>query len=685
MLDNPNPLASIRLLIVEPDQETVWQLNRMLAPHVAEIMFAGDGWEGFEAWCWGAPDVVLTEIGLDGIDGLVMSEKIRALDGDAVVIAMSPEHDAGQLHRIIELGIDGYVLKPIDPVILLDVIGRCVRDRQRVLDLKMARMVFEVANEGIMITDETTRILAVNPAFSEITGYRPDEVLGRKTRVLSSGLHNPDFYRAMWDSLLTHGRWSGEITNRRKDGSLFSEWLSIAAVDGETGPHRRFVGLVSDITERKQEEERIRRLAHFDSLTGLPNRVLFGDRLQRSLARARRYRHSLAVLYIDLDFFKRINDTWGHEAGDEVLRGVAQRMGLALRQSDTISRRGGDEFVAIIELSDYPEGLGGVCQKLLAEISRPIKYGLFDLQVSASMGIALYPADAGTADELLAAADVALYEAKADGRGRFRFFRPEAQQTICHRLDMERELREGLENWRYILHYLPEISLATGRVEHVEALLRFQHPEFGLLEAGHFLEVAEEIGIMPELGRKALVQATRELASIDGDIGLVVDLSARQLSHPEAVRHLLDILCEAGMPTERITFECTEAMLTGNELAMKSIASLAEAGCRFTLDDFGAGFCSFSLLSQLPMSSIKIDRSFISEIDQNPQIRELVAALIAFAQRLGLRAVAEGVETTAQLEILRSLGCDAAQGYLFGTPMTLDEWQATRSNSAMMK
>lgn len=653
-------------------------IQAMLAPHVGEIFFAANSSEGLAAWRSQQPDVTLTEILLPAVDGITMSQKIRADDPDAAIIVISSSMEIEHLRRAINSGIDAYIFKPVDAVLLLDLIARCLRDRRRVLDLKMGHMVFEVANEGIMVTDDEPRILAVNPAFSEITGFWPGEVIGHKTDILSSGLHSPEFYRTMWDSLKTHGRWSGEIINRRKDGVVFSQWLSIAAVDGEFLGAQRYVGLISDISDRKKEEEYIRRLAHFDSLTGLPNRVLFSDRLQRALLRAMRHRQSLAVLYVDLDHFKLINDTYGHAAGDEALKVVAARMLSALRQNDTVSRRGGDEFVLIIELDEHPEGIGNVCSKLIHELGQTFPWAGRQLELSASIGVSIFPTDASEPEALLAAADTALYQAKAAGRRRFRLFEAEAQKTACTRIDMERELRAGLKDWRYVLHYLPEISLRTGELENVEALLRFHHPEFGLLEAGRFLEIAEEIGIMPELGQKALNQAVRELLLLNegrAEFGLVVDLSARQLSAPDAVSHLLDTLVKAGMPTHCITFECPESALSGNDAAMQTLFSLASSGCKFTLDDFGIGYCSFSLISQLPMSSIKIDYSFVREIDNNPQVRELVAALIAFGKRLGMRTVAEGVETESQLEFLRQSQCDTVQGYIFGRPMNCIQLQ----------
>lgn len=676
--DYSHLLAKARILVVEDDPLTAAMLHRLISPHVAMVKLAHNGSDGLDKWREMQPDVTMTDVSMPDMDGLAMSEAIKERDPDAVVIVISSSTATEDLRRAIDIGVDRYVFKPVDKKLLLDALTKGLRDRERALDLQMARMVFEVANEGILVTDSEPRIIAVNPAFSVITGYRPDEVIGQKTNVLSSGLHDADFYRSMWNTLETHGRWSGEITNRRKNGEPFAEWLSIAAVEGKFQGVQRYVGLISDISERKKEEELIRRLAHFDSLTGLPNRVLFNDRLQRAITRAKRHEQQVAALYIDLDHFKQVNDTYGHTIGDEVLKTAATRMLACVRQSDTVGRRGGDEFVIILEQLEHgADSVAIVCTKLIHELNRPVTLDNgIDIPIGASIGIALFPDDADDGETLLSAADFALYEAKAAGRAAFRFFRPETQRTACSRMDMERELRDGLKNWRYALHYLPEVSLITGKVENVEALLRFHHPQFGLLEAGRFLEIAEEIGIMPELGQKALAEAVREIKIFNQSgchFGLVVDLSAHQLSAPNAVSGLLGTLLRSGFDPTDVTFECAEHMLAGNDTAMQTLFQLAATGCKFTLDDFGAGYCSFSLISQLPMSSIKIDRSFINELEENAQSRELVAALIAFSKRLRLRTVAEGVENPAQLRYLHDFGCDSAQGYVFGRPMTFDQ------------
>ena len=666
------PLAQAKILVVDDDPMIRKMIEGMIKNTVAQITSAANGLEGLALWQSEQPDIVITDINMPALDGLSMSEKIYALDAEAEIIVLSSSNEVQDLIRAIEIGVSRYVIKPIESKLLVDAIRKGYANRQNAIELKLARMVFDVANEGILITDDQNKILAINPAFSEITGYRYDEVVGRHTRMLSSGLHDPEFYRSMWNSLGSLQRWSGEVTNRRKNGDTYVQWLSIASVSNDFGTQKHYVGLTSDISERKKEEELIRKLAHFDTLTGLPNRALFNDRVQREIASAKRRNQSLALIYVDLDHFKSINDIHGHAAGDLVLKTAAERMSACIRQSDMVSRRGGDEFVIMLDTTDGIEAAVVVCTKLVQQLAQPIQFEDKKISITASIGVAVAPLDAEDFDSLLQAADYALYEAKASGRNCYVFFSQDTMNQVNGRLAMETELRDGMKSWRYSIRYLPEISLKTGKVENLEALLRFNHPEFGLLDAGRFLELAEEIGIMPELGQRALAQAAQETSLLSTphiETGLVVDLSARQLSAPNAADALLGTLDAAGVGRHRITFECTEKSLTGNEAAMKTLFKLAASGCKFTLDDFGVGYCSFSLLSQIPMTSIKIDRTFVAQLEHNAQYRQLVAALIAFAHRLGLKAIAEGVESEAQLAFLKESGCDAAQGYLFGKPM----------------
>jgi len=662
-----------RVLVVEDDPILRTQLRYMVAKRVTEVREAPDGMAGLAAWREWVPDLVITDVLMPKMDGLEMSEIIRAEDPYAQIIVVTSSSEARHLRQALDIGIDRYVMKPLDEAFLLDALRKCLRDLQGIRDLHLARLVFESVSEGVMVTDDRGRILVVNPTFCELTGFREDEVLGQGAGILSSGTHDAAFYQAMWDSLKSLGRWAGEIVNRRKDGQHYTEWLSIVAVEEASRRATRYVGLFSDITERKREEERIRRMAHFDLLTGLPNRALFLDRLKRALSRVDRRGGDLALLFLDLDRFKPINDLHGHAFGDQVLIEAARRMTASVRAVDMVSRHGGDEFVILIEASDAREAAANVAAKLIDTISQPYTVWGREVVLGASLGVAIYPEDGKSADALLESADAALYNAKRAGRGQFRFFAHSDQLDVESRLSLEDALTEGVSEGRFELRYLPEISLSTGRVERLEALLRFRHPKQGLMEAGHFLELAERLGLMPTLGLQTLRAASQVLAQpACKDIGLTLDISARQLvslDDPGLVLHWLE---QAGIRPDRVMFEFPEQAVTGNEEGLRVLYNLHSLGFACGLDDFGAGYCSFSLLRQLPLASIKIDLSFVHEMEHSEQFRELVAALIAFGKRLGLRTVAEGVTCPSQLAFLRESGCDAVQGYLFGEPMAAD-------------
>lgn len=668
------PLIGARVLVVEDDPIMLRVIEGIISPRVGRVFLASDGREGLALWHAEHPDVIVTDIAMPTMDGLAMSAEIRALDHHAEIIILSASNEIQDIVRAMEIGVDRYVLKPVDAKLLLDAIRKCTQSRAHSLELDRARKVFEVASEGIVITDEQKIVLSVNPAFSKITGYQPDEIIGKHTSVLSSGLHDPAFYREMWSAISSEGQWAGEVTNRRRDGGLYAQELSIAAVESGQGNSNQYVGVVSDISQRKKEEELIRHLAYYDGLTGLASRFLFDDRLQRELAGAKRHRHSIAVLFIDLDRLKEVNEVHGNVGGDAVLKEIAERLCVCIRQTDLVSRWDADQFAIVLDTVTSPQMASRVCARILEEIAQPITIGGHSVAISASIGIAMAPDDAEDVESLLNAADFALYEAQRAGGNGYSFFSQEAMQTVHSRRGMERELRAGMADWRYSLQYLPEVCLRTGKVSNVEALLRFNHSEYGFLDAGRFLEFAEEIGIMPELGHRALVHATQEIASLSNQhlaIGLVVNLSVRQLAEPDAAPRLLALLAAEGVPYEQVTFESAERCLH-NETAMKTLHALVAAGCKFTLDDFGDGACSFSLISTLPMNSIKIDRSFISQLQYSDQYRQLVAALVVFSQRLGLKSIAEGVETEAQLNFLKEIGCDYAQGFFFGEPMDFE-------------
>jgi diguanylate cyclase (GGDEF)-like protein/PAS domain S-box-containing protein len=667
-------LSAARVLVVEDAAPLRLLMQKVIAALVSEVRVAADGAEGLAIWRAWQPDLVVTDIMMPIMDGLAMSQAIRAEDADAQIIVVSASSETAHMRQALDIGVDRYVLKPLDVHLLQDAVTKCLRDAWRLRDLRLSRLAFESASEGMMVTDAEGRILAVNPAFSEISGYRADEAIGKTPAMFASGEHDGEFFRHMWDLLVSAGRWSGEVINRRKSGDLYAEWLSIVAVGEPGGRVTRYVGLFSDITERKREEDHIRRLAHFDALTGLPNRILFGDRLRRMLAMLARRGGRMALLYLDLDRFKPVNDQYGHAVGDKVLVEVTRRMSTCVRDADTLSRRGGDEFVVLLESAD-PNGTAAlISRKLIDAVAQPMLIDGHSIEIGVSIGVAIYPNDSEDAEGLIDAADQALYRAKQEGRGDFRFFRNEDQSAAQAQMSLDAALLRGRDEHRFQLRFLPEIDLLSGRVTRIEMLLRFQHPELGLLDASRFVEHAEKLGLMPMLGIESLRATAELLAHMDlRDIGLSMDLSARQLAALADPAPILAALSGSGLSPGAVTFECPESALTSNAAGLDGLYALAKAGFQCTLDDFGAGYCSFALLQQLPLTSLKIDLTFVEEIDRNPQSRELVAALLAFGKRLGMRTIAEGVNSAAQLVFLRANGCDGVQGFLFGQPLAADE------------
>lgn len=663
-----------RVLVVEDSAALRMLMREAVRTLGVDTDVAADGVDGLARWRAWQPDVVVTDVIMPRMDGLAMSRAIRAEDADAQIIVVSASSQTEHLREALDIGVDRYVLKPIDTALLRDAVSKALRDAARARELRLARLAFDAASEGMVVTDADGRILTVNPAFSEISGYRADEALGQPASLLAPGQPEREAFRAMWESLLGVGRWSGELVNQRKNGEPYACWLSIVAVGAPGARATRYVGLFSDISERKREEERVRRLAHFDALTGLPNRILFADRMRRMIAQLQRYGGAMAVLYLDLDSFKPVNDRFGHAFGDQVLAEAARRMQSCMRASDTLSRRGGDEFVAALLAEDAAVSAQRVGEKLIEAVSLPYHIDGHEVHIGASIGVALYPDDGIDVEGLLDAADRALYLAKREGRARLRFHREAHEQAARARRSFDEELMRGHVERRFELRFLPEISLSDGAVERIELLLRFDHPELGVLEARRFVNHVERLGLMPELGLDTLRQALAALdAHVDRRIGLALDLSGRQLAELRDPAPLLALLREHGRTPEDITLECPESAISGHPEHLTGLLALHHAGFRCALDDFGAGFCSFALLRQLPLVAIKIDLSFVEEIDQNPQSRELVAALLAFGRRLGLRTVAEGVDSVAQLAFLRANGCDAAQGFLFGAPLAASE------------
>ncbi len=544
-------------------------------------------------------------------------------------------------------------------------------------ELHLAGHVFQSSKEGILITDAERRILAVNPAFTEISGYRADEVIGRCPEMLSSGRHDAEFYRSMWETIHENGSWSGEIWNRRRDGSIFPELLQITTVYSPGGEVLHYVGTFLDLTERKEAEDRIRQLAEFDPLTGLPNRSLLSDRLAQVMARAERENRLVATLVLDLDRFKNINDSLGHTVGDQLLQGVAARLLKLVRQSDTVSRLGGDEFVVVLTGLEHTAQALPVARKILDALAAPFEIGEHEMLITPSIGIALYPDNAGDPETLLKHAEAAMYHAKHQGRNTFQFFAPEFNLWATERLHIENGLRHALARDELQLHFQPQIDLSTRHIVGCEALLRWQPAEEPMVMPDRFIPIAEETGLIVPIGQWVLEQACGQLARWDAEgippIHMAVNVAVPQLRQPgfvDKVRHTLE---QTGIAPSRLEIEVTESVLLDkDERISTTLEGLVALGVKLSLDDFGTGYASLSYLRNFRFNVLKIDRSFVMELHRNEADIKLIRAILSIARDLSLQTVAEGVESEVQDVILQELGCHIGQGYHFSRPLPAD-------------
>lgn len=550
-------------------------------------------------------------------------------------------------------------------------------------ELRIAAAAFE-AQEGIIVTDANQVILRVNQAFTDSVGYTGAEAVGQTLDLIHSQQHDATFYADIDAHLQQAGRWAGEIWHRRKNGEEFPVWMTLTAVMDEKIQVSHFVVTLTDITERKAAEDQIRQLAFFDPLTNLPNRRLLRDRLQRALGLSERSKRSGAVLFIDLDHFKTINDTLGHEKGDALLLQVAHRLAACVREGDTVARLGGDEFILMLEeLNEVREIAADeaktVGTKILAHLNQPFRLHNLDLRSTPSIGVALYCGNAVSLDELLKQADLAMYQAKAAGRNCMRFFDPAMQAVVNSRVALEADLREGILQRQFLLYFQPQVN-ALGQVVGAEALLRWQHPERGMVSPADFIALAEETGQILLLGNWVLETACAQLLAwakqpACAHLSLAVNVSALQFREPGFADYLLTLLDVTGANPKRLKLELTESMLVNNmEDIITKMGLLRMRGITFSLDDFGTGYSSLSYLKRLPLDQLKIDQSFVRDVLTDPNDAAIARTVVALAQNLGLAVIAEGVETEAQRDFLALHGCHHYQGYLFSRPLPMAEF-----------
>ncbi|EGV52297.1 EAL domain-containing protein [Candidatus Endoriftia persephone] len=577
--------------------------------------------------------------------------------GIAVEFTCSPLVDGGEVEGVV--------------VTFQDISERKAVKRR----LRLATTVFDNTHDGILVTDEKGTILTVNPAFSEITGYSEAEVRGQNPRLLRSGKQRADFYEAMWSTIRQRGRWQGEIRNRNRDGDIFPAWLTISSVKDDQGEVTNYVGIFSDISPLKHSLEQIEHLANHDPLTGLPNRLLFLDRLKVAVRQARRGGHALAVLFLDIDRFKDINDSLGHAMGDQLLLEMAARVRGQVREEDTVARLGGDEFVILIGDVESASEAELVARKVMQGLEVPIRLETSEIILRVSMGISLYPNDGESADELIRHADIAMYHAKERGLSEYHFYNDEMSAGTRARLAMESALRRAIEGQEFELHYQPQVNLADGGLCGAEALLRWHHPQEGLVTPDRFIPLAEETGLIEPIGAWVLESACRQAVEwqVQGiSFGrIAINVSGVQIRRGTLVERVTTALELSGLDPTRLELEITESVImeqTGQTLTM--LQELKSLGVQLSVDDFGTGYSSLSYLQHLPVDKLKIDRAFVCNLPNAGKDKAIARAVIALGQGLGLQTIAEGVETEAQRDFLRQHGCQEGQGWLFGRPMT---------------
>jgi diguanylate cyclase (GGDEF)-like protein/PAS domain S-box-containing protein len=558
--------------------------------------------------------------------------------------------------------------------------SRDITERKRVeVELRLATQVFESCREAITVTDAETRILWVNRAFSDITGYSAAEAVGQTPRLLASGRHHRDFYQEMWRALIATGRWQGEIWNRSKTGEVYPEWLGISAVHDGQGHLTHYVGIFSDLSEHKARIDQIEFLAHHDPLTALPNRLLLQDRLDRALSQAERSQSSVALLFLDLDRFKLVNDSLGHALGDQLLQHVALRLHQKLRDTDTLSRQGSDEFMIVLPDTGV-EGAGHVARNLLECLDRqPMQIADHSLSVTASIGISLYPDHGQDRDSLLKQAGAALRYAQSSGGNSCRFFTASMTVNTLERLQLETDLRHALERHQLLLHYQPQIDLGIDRIVGAEALLRWQHPERGLVSPGQFIPIAEDSGLIVPIGEWVMRETCRQAyawqqAGLPA-ITVAVNLSALQFQRADLLDTVSQALTGSGLAPKWLELELTESILIQDtDNALRTVRQLRAMGLRLSIDDFGTGYSSLSYLQKLAVHTLKIDQSFVRGLASDADSAAIVRAVVQLAHSLKLNTIAEGVETDFQLAFLRNQGCDQVQGYYFSRPLPAIEF-----------
>jgi diguanylate cyclase (GGDEF)-like protein/PAS domain S-box-containing protein len=699
-----------RILIADDDTTTRLFVEHSLAAEGFDVVHAADGPRALEVFDREKPDIVLLDVMMPGKDGFEVCSEIRRLPwGRLVPVLMLTgleDHDA--LARAFAVGATDFATKPLSAGMLAHRVRYMLRASETIDELRKseARLAAaqEIARMGHWEWDREEDLLALSGQAARLLGLDPARAPFRFAdyvdRIVPADAGRLEEAIAL---LLESGR-PLSLDHRIPAGSGKFRSLhveaSIAPVTG--GRPGRLLGVLQDVTERVETEARIRALAYYDSLTGLPNRVMFGDLLRSAIARAIRQKHHVAAMFLDLDNFKRINDTMGHAAGDQLLAQVAKRLRKVVREHDplgrevegasplSVARLGGDEFLMALTDLVRPDDAGRVATRIVESLNAPFAIAETELFVSASIGISIFPNDGTDVDELLKNADTALYHAKDLGRNTFVFYDASMNRAALERLLLEGQIRRALERHEFVLYFQPQIDTAANRVIGAEALLRWKHPDMGLISPHHFIGILEHTGLILSVGEWVLREACRQLrewhdAGLTG-IGICVNLSAMQFRHPRVLDSIVDIVRKAGVDPMSVELEVTEsAMVDSGPEALRLIESLRQKGFRVSMDDFGTGYSSLSYLRRFPVDRLKIDRSFVREAVMNPRDAAIVATIISLARTLGIEPFGEGVELDAQRELLAACGCTLMQGNLFGRPVPPEEFARLVRGEAMLE
>lgn len=522
--------------------------------------------------------------------------------------------------------------------------------------------------------------MCFNQAFTTMTGYTEEEAAGHTPRLLHSGLQNQYFYIKMWETIHTTGLWEGEIWNKRKNGELYPEWLSITTLRNETGAITNYIGMFTDITERKQSEEHLKYLAHFDKLTGLPNRTLLSELVNAAITKTMHTNQKLAIFFIDLDRFKMVNDSLGHNIGDKLLQQVADRLSSVVRMNDIVSRLGGDEFIIVLQDLHEQEEARQIAMHLISSINKPFWVEDNELYINASIGICMYPIHGGDFDTLLKHADLAMYQAKLQ-KGGYQFFNESILSTFLRKLDLENELRWAIFRNQLTLHYQPQVNALTGSMEGMEALLRWNHPTLGSVPPAEFIPIAEETGVIMEIDKWVLkevcAQLNRWLTASLAVPAIAVNLSARQFLTPDLATSIRDIVIETCCDPQQIVIEITESSsMHDMESVLHILREIKSFGFQIAIDDFGKGYSALGYMKLFPIDILKIDKSFVQELTSDSKSLVITKAIIDMSHGMKLRVIAEGVETMEQMECLQTMKCDLVQGYVIDRPMSCEQLEA---------